>query len=194
MTVDNWKRVEAAYHQGLRCIHAETKYTQLKYGTRTNLGVREDIQVTTIQQTVASRRLGLLKRILDSNSAWLLGLIIDQWDATKGWTKEVRKDLESSLAKSEVGVIPKAIQMIGQAKGATSKIWKARIKTADAAAVLMQGTHDDLENLEQIQQAALGSVGLKVSTPPTKVDWACPQCLKCFTNKQAMRMHEVAIH
>ena len=27
MAVDNWKKIEATYHQGLRCIHAETKYT-----------------------------------------------------------------------------------------------------------------------------------------------------------------------
>ena len=103
MTVDNWKKIEATYHQGLRCIHAETKYTQLKYGTRTNLAVRADLPVATIHQTVSSRRLGLLKRVLDSSSAWFLGLIEDQWDAPKGWTKEVRKDLES-LAKLEEGV------------------------------------------------------------------------------------------
>ena len=89
---------------------------------------------------------------------------------------------------------PEAIQMISHAKDATKKRWTSRIKTAGAAAVLMQGTQDDFENLEQIQQAALGSVGLKVGAPPTKVDLSCPQCQKCFTNKQAMRMHEVAIH
>ena len=102
-----------------------------------------------------------MKRILDSNSAWLLGLIIDQWDATKGWTKEVRKDLEA-LAKLEVGVTPTEIQMIAQAKDTTKKRWRVRIKTAGAAAMLMQDTQDDLENIENIQQAALLSVGLKV--------------------------------
>ena len=71
---------------------------------------------------------------------------------------------------------------------------EARIKTAEAAAMLMQDTQDDLENLEKIQQAALVSVGLKVAAPPVKVDWACPQCQKCFTNKQAMRMHETTVH
>ena len=120
MTVDNWKKVDATYHQGLRCIHAETKYTQLKYGTRTNLGVRQDLQAATIQQVVSSRRLGLLKRVLDSSSAWLLGFIIDQWDAPRGWTKEVRKDL-GALANSEVGVTPTDIQMIAQAKDTTQK-------------------------------------------------------------------------
>ena len=125
---------------------------------------------------------------MGSNSAWLLVLIVDQWDAPKGWTKEVRKEVES-LAKLEVGVTPTGMQMIAQAKETTQKRWKARIKTAAAAAVLIQGTQDDLENLEKFQQAALVSVGLKVGAPPVKVDWACPQCQKCFTNKQAMRMH-----
>ena len=58
----------------------------------------------------------------------------------------------------------------------------------------MQGAQDDLGNLEKFQQAALVSVGLKVGAPPVKVDWACPQCQMCFSNKQAMRMHEVTIH
>ena len=58
----------------------------------------------------------------------------------------------------------------------------------------MQGTQDDLGNHEQIQQEALGSVGLKNGAPPVSADWACPQCQKCFANKQAMRMHEVAVH
>ena len=165
MTVDNWKTIDATYYQGLRCIHAETKYTQLKYGTRTNLGVRQDLQAATIQQAVSSRRLGLLKRVLDSNSAWLLGLIIDQWDAPRGWAKEVRKGL-GALAKLEVGVTPTDIQMIAQAKDTTKKRWKVRIKTAGAAAMLMQDTQDDLENLEQIQQAAMLSVGFKVCAPP----------------------------
>ena len=49
MAVDNRKKIEATYHQGLRCIHAETKYTQLKYGTRTNLGVRQDLQALDIR-------------------------------------------------------------------------------------------------------------------------------------------------
>ena len=153
------------------CIHAETKYTQLKYGTRTNLGVRQDLRAVTAQQVVSSRRLGLLKRVLDSNAAWLLGIIIDQWDAPKGWTKEIRKDF-GALAKLEVGVTPTDIQMIAQAKDTTKKRWKVRIKTAGAAAMLMQDTQDDLENIQTFQQAALLSAGLKVGAPPVKVDWA----------------------
>ena len=29
LTIENWKNIEATYQQGLRCIHAETKYAQL---------------------------------------------------------------------------------------------------------------------------------------------------------------------
>ena len=93
----------------------------------------------------------------------------------KAGPKKYVKILES-LAKLEVGVTPKGIQMIAQAKDATNKTWKAKIKTVAAAAMLMQGTRDDLEHLEQIQQAVLVSVGLKVGAPAVQVDWACPQC------------------
>ena len=124
MKVDNWKKVDATYHQGLRCIHAETKYTQLQYGTRTNLGVRQDLRAATAQQVVSSRRLGLLKRVLDSNAAWLLGVIIDQWDAPRGWTKEIRKDL-GALAKLEVGVTPTDIPMIAKPRTQPRKYGKS---------------------------------------------------------------------
>ena len=165
ISVDNRRKIEATDHQGLRCIHAETKYTQLKYGTRTNLGARQDLQALDIHHTISSRRLGLLKRLLDSNSEWFLGLIVDQWDAPKGWTKEVRNDLEA-LEKLEVGVTPTPSQMIVQAKDTTKKRWRVRLKTAPAAAMLMQDTQDDLENLKKFQQSALGS---KLERPQSKL-------------------------
>ena len=95
-------------------------------------------------------RLGLLKRVLDSNPEWFLGLIVDSWDFPKGWTNELRKDLEW-LAKLEIGVTPTRIKLLAQAKETTQTEWKARIKTT-AVAILMQGTQDDLENLKQISR------------------------------------------
>ena len=127
MAVEIGRNIEATYHQGLRCIHAETKYTQLKYGSRTNLGVRQDLQALNIHHAISSRRLGLLKRVLDSNSEWLLGLIVDQWEVPRGWTKEMRNDLEA-LAKLEVGVTPTRIQMIVQAKDTTKKEMEGETK------------------------------------------------------------------
>ena len=78
LTVKQWKNIEATYQQGIRCIHAETKYAQLKHRIITNLGVRADLRIPTIHQTISSRRLGLLKRVLDSNSECVLGLMVDQ--------------------------------------------------------------------------------------------------------------------
>ena len=106
------------------------------------------MQVPTIHQAVSSRRLGLLKRVLDSNSEWLLGLIVDSWDFPKGWTNELRKELEW-LAKLETGVTPTGTKLMAQAKESTKKRWKARIKTATAGAILMKEIQDDLGNLEK---------------------------------------------
>ena len=86
------------------------------------------------------------------------------------------------------------MQLVAQAKETTKKRWKTRIKIAEAAAVLMQDTKDDLANLEKFQQAAFVSIGLTVGAPPPQLDWACPTCQKCFPNKQAMRMHEASVH
>ena len=171
----------------MRSIHGEIKYTQLKFGTRTNLGVRQDLRVPDIRQVVSSRRLGLLKRVLDSDSKWMLGLIVEQWDQPRGWAKEVKTDLQN-LAKVETGISPTQIQILAEAKEMTKKKWKARVKTAQEAQLLMDDTKDDLENLEKFQQAAFGSIGLKVGAPEPIMDWACPVCQKCFPDKQAMRI------
>ena len=98
------------------------------------------------------------------------------------------------LTRLEVGESPTVINLLRQAKDATNKRWKTRVKTATQAAIQMQAAADDLENPEKFQQDAPGSVGLKVGSPFVKEDWACPQCQTCFKNKQAMRMHEVATH
>ena len=119
MTVDNWKKVEATYHQGLRCIHAETNYTQLKYGTRTNLGLRQKLQAATIQQVVSSRRFVCFQEGVGQQFSLASGLH-HRPDAPRGWTKEVRKDL-GALAKFEVGVTPTDIQIISQAKDTTKQ-------------------------------------------------------------------------
>ena len=68
LTVELWKNIEATYQQAMGIIHGETKYVALQHGTRTKLVVRADLKVPTIQQSISARRLGLLKRILDSNS------------------------------------------------------------------------------------------------------------------------------
>ena len=82
-------------------------------------------------------------------------------------------------ARLETGVSPTGTSFLAQAKAATKNIWETRDKTAIQSAILMQGTEDDFENLEQFKQDSLGSVGLKVGAPPVSVDWACPQCQIC---------------
>ena len=44
--------------------------------------------------------------------------MVDQWDFPKGWTNELRKDLEW-LAKLEIGVTPAGTKMLIQAKEIT---------------------------------------------------------------------------
>ena len=105
------------------------------------------------------------------------------WDQHRGWATEVQKDLKW-LARLETGVRPTGTSLLAQAQATTKKRWKTKVKTAIQAAILMQGTEDDLENLEQFQQDALGSVGFKAGAPPVSIDWACPQCQTCKT-KQA---------
>ena len=65
----------------------------LKFETRTDLNVRANLKAPPIQQSISERRLGLLDIILDSKSAWLLGLIVASWDQQRGWAPEVQKDL-----------------------------------------------------------------------------------------------------
>ena len=112
-------------------------------------------------------------------------------------TKRLDKRSENdflALVKLETGIPPAPMQVIIQAKNATKKGWRATTKTAEASALLMQDTEDDIEHLEKIQQAAFLSIGLKVAALSTRTEWTCAQCEKSFSNKQAMRMHETVMH
>ena len=48
------------------------KTTALNCGTITSLGVRADLAGLPLQEAITARRLGCLKRILDSKSEWCL--------------------------------------------------------------------------------------------------------------------------
>ena len=98
----------------MRIIHREIKYVAFQYGTRTTLGVRADLKAPTIQQSILARRLGLLKRIIHSNSEWLLGLIVALYDQQRGWATEVQKDL-NLFARLETGVSPTGTSLLAQA-------------------------------------------------------------------------------
>ena len=103
---------------------------------------------------------------------------MNAWDHQRGWATEIQKDLKL-CARLEIGVSPSGSTILAPAKATTKQIWRTRVKTAIEAAILMQATDEDLENLEKFQQEALGSVGLKVGAPPVSVDWVCPQFQTC---------------
>ena len=75
---------------------------------------------------------------------------------------------------------PPATSFLAHAKETRKKRWKTRVNTAPQAAIQMQGTEDDPENLEQFPQDALGSVGLKVGAPPVSEDWAYHSARNAF--------------
>ena len=72
------------------------------------------------------------------------------------------------LARFETGGSPTAVGMLQQAGQVIKQRWKTRVKTATQAAIQMQATEDDFENLAKFQQYAFGSVGLNVGAPPIK--------------------------
>ena len=62
----------------------------------------------------------MLRRNVDSNSEWLLGLIVASWDQQRGWATEVQTDLKW-LARLETGVSPSGTTLLAQAKATTNK-------------------------------------------------------------------------
>ena len=63
-------------------------------GARTNLGVRADAKDLPLDDLVATRRLGLVKRALDHAPPCFIGLIQAIDRAPRSWTKLIRADLE----------------------------------------------------------------------------------------------------
>ena len=92
------ENTDTTFHQGLIITQGEPKYTMLICGATTDIGVIADLSVLPLQESATVRRLGLLKRMLDSKSAWLLGLIITSWDQQRRWATKINKDLQIFLA------------------------------------------------------------------------------------------------
>ena len=63
-------------------------------GTRTNFGVRADAKALPLDDLVATRRLGLVKRALDHAPPWFVGLLQATDRTSRSWTKLIRADLE----------------------------------------------------------------------------------------------------
>ena len=54
-----------------------------------------------LQQSISGRRLGLLRRFLDSNSEWLLELIVSSWDIDDLIAAAAAKAAESTLSADQ---------------------------------------------------------------------------------------------
>ena len=89
MSSASWKAIDSKYHSGLRMVLARPK----AQGTRTNLGVRADAKALPLDDLVATRRLGLVKRALDHAPPWFIGLLQATDRAPRSWTKLIRADL-----------------------------------------------------------------------------------------------------
>ena len=160
---------------------------------KSDLQLRADLDVPPWQVIVATRRLGLLRRVLQTDNMWMQSLISHTKEAPHTWAAQVHEDL-TWLTGLEVGPVPSIAKTLRDITAMSKGAWQGRLKRAVKAELAIQATQADIVRLEEFQQDAFGAFGIPVGQPEPLLDWHCPQCNEPFASLQAMRCHQAAKH
>ena len=189
MSSTNWKAIDNRYRANPRMVLARPKVQ----GARTNLGVKADAKALPLDDFFTTRRLGLMKRALDSAPQCCIGLIQATDRAPRSWAKLIRADLEW-LDAHEPGPPQPFEDLVAQVASIQPHQWKNRFKKVKTANILVQATQNETDILNRYQQDAYGTVGISIGPQEAPTEWPCNKCHSLFTSKQGLRFHQAIAH
>ena len=94
MTAKARQQMETAFHAGLRIIDGPPSFAQLATQSHTDQTTRAALAILSLQVIVATRRLGLFRRVLASGCPWFLGFIFEARTTPRTWGARLRADTE----------------------------------------------------------------------------------------------------
>ena len=169
MTVNAWKNLETAFHAGLRIIAGSLPFAKLATQSQTDMTTRAALAIAPLKTIVATRRLGLLRRVLASGCPLLLGFILEARSTHRTWGARFIQDIEWLQAREPGAHVP-LIAFVEQVQNCAVK-WKARLKTATQGESLTRATQEDLAQLESFQKEAFGILGIPVGHKEEALLW-----------------------
>ena len=151
MTVNAWHKLETAFHAGLRIIDGNPPFAKFATQSQTDQTTRAALAIPPLHVIVATRRLGLLRRVLASGCPWLLGFVLEARATHRTLGARLIADTEWLQAR-EPGIHMPLISFIQQVQNCFAPRWKARLKTAAQGEIQQQATQEDLAQLDRFQQ------------------------------------------
>ena len=146
MTVKAWRKLAAAFHAGLRRIQGGSSFARLAAQSQTDLTTHAALAIAPLTAIVATRRLGLLRRVLASGCPWLLGLILEAQPTRRLCGARFIQD-SIRLESCEPGENLPLYDFFAPALTCPAPKWKARLKTATQAEIMARATEEDLAQL-----------------------------------------------
>ena len=178
-----------AYHQGPRVIAGCNNVGK----SSTNEEVRVALHLPPLEDVIMRRRLGLLHRVIRTQSEWLLGLAVATRATNRGWAVQALKGL-TALHEHEPGETPTLTHQLQGIFRDSPQRWKVRLKRLEQMKLLRHATEQDIRTLELYQQEAFATIGINVGKQEPITINECPKCHQTFTTPQGMRRHYVSMH
>ena len=125
MATNAWRKLETAFHAGLRVIKGSLPFARQATQSRTDLTTRAALAIASLKVIVATRRLRLLRRVLASGCPWLLGFILKAQTTPRTWGARLTQDMVW-LQTCEPGASVPLYDFLVQALHCPAPKWKAR--------------------------------------------------------------------
>ena len=129
MTANAWKNFETVFHAGHRIIAGSLPFAKLATQSQTDLTTRAALAIVPLKTIVATRRLGLLRRVLASGCPWLLGFILDARTTHRTWGARLISDMEWLQAREPGEHVP-LIPFFQRIQSCPATRWNQGLKTA----------------------------------------------------------------
>ena len=129
MTAKVWQTIETIFHAGLRMIEGPPPFAHLATQSQTDQTIRAALAMPPLQVIVATRRLGLLRRVLASGCPWLLGFILKSRATPRSWGAQLCANTDLLQAREPGGSLP-LLSFLQQTQDCPAPRWKARLKAA----------------------------------------------------------------
>ena len=170
MTAKAWQTNETTFHAGLRMIEGPPPFAHLATQSQTDQTIRAALAIPPLQVIVATRRLGLLRRVLASGCPWLLGFIFETRATPRSWGAQLCADTDWLQAREPGGLLP-FMSFLQHTQNWPAPRWKARLKAATQGEILRQATQEDLDQLDKFQQEAFHTLGIPVGHKDLAETW-----------------------
>ena len=104
ITAKVWQNIETAFHAGIRIIDGPPLFAHLATQSQADQTTRAALAILSLHVIVATRRLGLLRRVIASGCPWFLGFVVEVRATPRIWGARIFANTEWLQAR-EPGIL-----------------------------------------------------------------------------------------